>query len=338
MRVLITGGAGFIGSNFVHYWVKNHSADEVIVLDALTYAGNESNIAALKDTITFINGDITDEATVTTAMAGVDTVVHFAAESHNDRAIADPYIFTRTNVFGTHVLLEAARKAGVQRFHHISTDEVFGDIPLSEHWKFNETTRYNPRSPYSASKAGSDHIVRAYFETFKLPITISNCSNNFGPFQHPEKLIPRFIIRLLQGQKTAIYGKGDQVRDWLYVEDHCRAIDAILQKGKIGETYCVGGMTTDITNLEVTKKVLDILGLSEDRIEYVTDRPGHDAKYAIDWTKIKNELGWEPLHDFDTWLKTTVEWYQNNEAWWQSTFNEAEQFYKTKGEQVVNKN
>jgi dTDP-glucose 4,6-dehydratase len=335
MKILITGGAGFIGSNFTQYWVKHHPEDQVVVFDALTYAGNKQSLDSVASQITFIQGDITDRLAVDNAMEGVDFVVHFAAESHNDRAIADPFIFTRTNVIGTHTLLESARKAQVKRFHHISTDEVFGDIPLDQALKFNESTKYNPRSPYSASKAGSDHIVNAYFETYHLPITISNCTNNFGPFQHPEKLIPRSIIRLLQGQRVPIYGKGDQVRDWLYVGDHCRAIELILQRGQIGQTYCVGGMTKEITNLQVAQKLITALGLSEDLIEFVTDRAGHDVKYAIDWQKIHTELGWQPEHDFDSWLATTVEWYKNNEQWWKAQAKEAESFYQAQGEKVL---
>ena len=336
MKILITGGAGFIGSNFTHYWLNKHPEDSVIVFDALTYAGNKQSLDSVINKLTFIQGDITDRTAVDQAMDGVDCVVHFAAESHNDRAIADPFIFTRTNVIGTHTLLESARNAGVSRFHHISTDEVFGDIPLDEDIKFNESTKYNPRSPYSASKAGSDHVVNAYFETYKLPITISNCTNNFGPYQHPEKLIPRSIIRLLQGQRIPIYGAGNQVRDWLYVKDHCRAIDLILQKGRPGQTYCVGGMTEEVTNLQVAQKLIEALELSEDQIEFVTDRAGHDVKYAIDWKKIQTELGWQPEHNFDSWLTTTVEWYKNNEQWWKAQAEEAESFYKARGEKVLN--
>jgi dTDP-glucose 4,6-dehydratase len=337
MKLLITGGAGFIGSNFVHYWIKNHPDDQIVVLDKLTYAGNLANLENVKDKITFIEGDIALEKDVDRAMDGVDTVVHFAAESHVDRSINDPFVFSRTNVLGTHVLLEAARKNNIKRFHHVSTDEVFGDIPLEEHWKFNESSPYNPRSPYAASKAGSDHLVRAYGATYNVPFTISNCSNNFGTYHHPEKFIPRSIVRLLQGKNIPIYTPGNQIRDWLYVEDHCRAIELILEKGNLGETYCIGGMTEEISNLEVAKKIIAIMELDENRIEHVTDRPGHDVKYAVDWTKINRELGWQPLHSFDEWLKTTVEWYKNNEAWWQEAAHESEQFYQSKGETVLNK-
>lgn len=335
MRLLITGGAGFIGGNFVHHWVKNHPEDEVVVLDKLTYAGNLSTLEPVKDKITFVEGDIADETIVRQAMTGVDCVVHFAAESHVDRSIHDPYIFTRSNALGTHVLLETARQLGIQRFHHISTDEVFGDIPLDATWKFNETSPYKPSSAYSASKAAADHMVRAYYHTFGLPVTISNCSNNFGPYHYPEKFIPRSIIRLINGDNIRLYTPGNQIRDWLYVDDHCRAIEAILEKGKIGETYCVGGMANGISNIEVAKKLLAILDLEEDRMELVTDRPGHDVKYDIDWTKINHELGWEPKHTFDEWLQETVVWYQNNEKWWKPLATESENFYKTKGEEII---
>jgi len=335
MKLLITGGAGFIGSNFVHYWIKNHPDDSIRVLDKLTYAGNLANLDDVKDKIEFVQGDVAEPAIVSQAMNGIDTVVHFAAESHVDRSINDPYIFTHTNVLGTHVLLEAARQAGVKRVHHISTDEVFGSIALDENRKFDENSPYHPNSPYAASKAASDHLVRAYAETYQLPTTISSCSNNFGPYQHPEKFIGRSIIRLLEGQNVRVYTPGNQIRDWLHVNDHCHAIDLILQKGKIGETYCVGGMTAGISNIEVAKKILSLMNQGEDRLELVTDRPGHDVKYDVDWTKIKNELAWEPAHNFDDWLKETIDWYKNNEAWWKPLAQESEQFYQTKGETIV---
>ncbi len=335
MKILITGGAGFIGSNFVKFWHQNHPQDQITVIDKLTYAGNLANLKDVSENITFIEGDIADPEIVAKAMEGADTVVHFAAETHVDRSIHDPFIFTKTNVLGTHVLLETARKLNISRFHHISTDEVFGDIQLEENWKFTETTPYNPRSPYASSKAASDHLVRSYHQTYQLPITISNCSNNFGPFHHPEKFIPRSIIRLLEGKNIPIYTPGNQVRDWLYVEDHCRAIELILQNGKVGETYTIGGMTQEISNLDVAKLILKILELPEDRIELVTDRPGHDVKYAVDWTKINAELGWKPLHNFEDWLKETVDWYKNNKQWWEPLAMESEKFYQTKGEQVI---
>ncbi len=335
MKLLITGGAGFIGANFVHYWKKSHPDDSLIILDKLTYAGNLESIAPVKDSITFIEGDITDQKLVREAMTGVDCVVHFAAESHVDRSIEDPYIFTRSNVLGTHVLLETARQLNIQRFHHISTDEVFGSIPLEINTKFNESSSYNPNSPYAASKAGSDHLVRSYIETYKFPATISNCSNNFGPYQYPEKFIPRSIIRLLQGQNIRLYAPGNQIRDWLFVDDHCRAIDLILQKGRIGETYCIGGMTTEVSNEKVAEQILDIMGLEDDRIEYITDRAGHDVKYAVDWNKIHRELDWEPQHNFEEWLAQTIAWYKENEAWWKPLAKESEQFYQKKGEIVL---
>jgi dTDP-glucose 4,6-dehydratase len=318
MKLLVTGGAGFIGSNFVHYWLQYHQADEVVVFDALTYAGNLENLKPAEGNmqLRFIKGDITDAAAVEAVVAECDVIVHFAAESHVDRSIIDASAFVKTNVLGTHVLLEAARKHN-KRFHHVSTDEVFGSLELDSAEKFNETTPYNPSSPYAASKAGSDHLVRAYYHTHGLPITISNCSNNFGPFHFPEKLIPLAITNLLEGKKVPVYGDGLNVRDWLYVHDHCRAIELILEKGKIGETYCVGGMTQDISNLDVVKTIIQLLGQSEDMIEFVKDRPGHDRRYAIDWTKIKTELGYEPRADFAASLALTVEWYKGNRDWWQ---------------------
>lgn len=318
-KLLVTGGAGFIGSNFILYWLKNHPEDEVVNFDKLTYAGNLENLKSIEgnSNYLFVKGDICSVTEVNAVMSGIDTVVHFAAESHVDRSIMEPASFVLTNVVGTQVLLDAALKNNVKRFHHVSTDEVFGALDLDSSDKFDESTRYDPHSPYSASKAGSDHLVRAYHDTFGLPITITNCSNNFGPYQFPEKIIPLAITNVIEGKKIPIYGDGHYVRDWLYVEDHCRAIDVVLSKGKVGETYCVGGMTQDVNNLELAKKILNLLGASEDQIEFVKDRPGHDRRYAIDWSKIKNELGWEPLNSFDEWLEKTVEWYKENKGWWQ---------------------
>ncbi len=318
MKILVTGGAGFIGSNFILYWIKNHPEDQIVNLDKLTYAGNLENLKSVQDNSNykFIKGDICDFETVQKAMTDVDTVVHFAAESHVDRSITEPAPFIKTNILGTQVLLDSSLKKGIKRFHHISTDEVFGSLDLSSKEKFNEKTKYDPRSPYSASKASSDHLVSAYYHTFGLPITITNCSNNFGPYQFPEKLIPLAITNLLEDKKVPLYGDGLYVRDWLYVEDHVRAIEKVLEKGKIGETYCVGGMTQDLDHLALIKKILMILGKDESFIEFVKDRPGHDRKYAIDWSKIRNELGWKPLHDFDEWLVSTVEWYKENKKWW----------------------
>ncbi|MBI2028311.1 MAG: dTDP-glucose 4,6-dehydratase [Candidatus Levybacteria bacterium] len=317
-RILVTGGAGFIGSNFILYWLKKYPNDKIINLDSLTYAGNLENLRLIERNLnySFVKGNICDLDIVEKSMQGVDTVVHFAAESHVDRSIKKPSDFILTNVVGTQILLDAALRNDVKRFHHISTDEVYGSLELRDTNKFNERTNYNPRSPYSASKAGSDHLVKAYYETYGLPITISNCSNNFGPYQFPEKMIPLAITNVIEDKKVPVYGDGLYVRDWLYVEDHCRAIDLILQKGKVGETYCIGGLTDDINNLTVARKILKILGKDENMLEFVKDRPGHDRKYAIDWSKIKSELGWGPLHSFDEWLEKTVEWYRNNERWW----------------------
>src|SRR3990167_7110901 len=321
-KVLVTGGAGFIGSNFIHYWLKNHPADFVVNLDKLTYAGNRQNLKAVENSpnYSFIKGDICDPQIVKKAMKGVDVVVHFAAESHVDRSIMDPSVFVKTNVLGTQVLLNEALDANVGRFHHISTDEVFGALELDDPQRFTEETPYSPRSPYSASKAAADHLVRAYHVTYKLPITITNCADNFGPFQYPEKLISLSITNVLEGKKVPIYGDGLYVRDWLYVDDHCRAIDLVIAKGKVGETYCIGA-SNDIANIEVIKKILQIMGESQDKIEYVKDRPGHDRRYAIDATKIKKELGWKPVYDFGQAVKLTVKWYQQNMGWWQKLKN-----------------
>lgn len=323
MKILVTGGAGFIGSNFILYWMKNHLEDEIVNLDKLTYAGNLENLKTVEENknYKFVKGDICDIQTVDEVTGGIDTIVHFAAESHVDRSITDPAPFITTNVLGTQILLDAALKNKVKRFHHISTDEVFGSLDLDSKEKFNENTKYDPRSPYSASKASSDHLVNSYFHTFGLPITITNCSNNFGPYQFPEKLIPLAITNLLEDKKVPIYGDGLYVRDWLYVEDHVRAIETVLDKGKVGETYCVGGMMEDVNHLTLTKKLLDLLEKDESYVEFVKDRPGHDRKYSVDWSKIKNDLGWKPLHNFDEWLKKTVDWYRENKKWWMDIKN-----------------
>lgn len=332
MRILVTGGAGFIGANFIHYWLTHHPEDEVVNFDKLTYAGNLENLSSIEKNprYRFVQGDICLLSDVVPVMEGIDTVVHFAAESHVDRSILEAAPFITTNVVGTQVLLDAALKAKVKRFHHVSTDEVFGSLALVSKAKFHEATPYDPRSPYSASKAGSDHLVRAYAHTFGLPVTITNCSNNFGPYQFPEKLIPLAITNLLEGKHIPVYGDGLYVRDWLHVDDHCRAIDAVLANGKVGETYCIGGLTEDINNLTIIKKILSIMGKDESSIEYVTDRPGHDRRYAVDWTKIHNELGWSPEHDFDTWLASTVAWYEKNEAWWKRVKSGAYKAYYEK--------
>jgi dTDP-glucose 4,6-dehydratase len=310
MTILVTGGAGFIGSNFILYWLKKYPNDNIINLDKLTYAGNLDNLKEIENNknYEFIQGDICDKELVNDVVKGVDLIVHFAAETHVDRSIADSTDFIRTNVLGTQILLEVAKNNGRIRFHHISTDEVFGSLK-SDDPKFNERTPYDPRSPYSASKAASDYLVRAYFHTHGLPITISNCSNNYGPRQYPEKLIPLFISNLLQNKTVPIYGKGENIRDWIYVDDHNAGVDAIIQKGKIGETYCLGG-GNELTNLEITKMILSILDKDESLIKYVADRPGHDFRYAIDYSKAKDELGWEPQTDFKKGLEKTVEWYK----------------------------
>jgi dTDP-glucose 4,6-dehydratase len=337
MKILVTGGAGFIGSNFILYWVKNHPEDEIVNFDSLTYAGNLENLVDVEKNphYTFIKGDITRVQDVEKALIGIDTIVHFAAESHVDRSISDPAAFVRTNVLGTQVLLDAAVKNHTKRFHHISTDEVFGSLALEDHTKFSENTPYNPRSPYSASKAGSDHLVRAYATTFGLPITITNCSNNFGPYQFPEKLIPLAITNVLEGKKVPVYGDGLYVRDWLYVDDHCRAIDVVLNKGKVGETYLVGGMSQLLPNIEIIKKILQIMEKDESHIEFVKDRPGHDRKYDVDFSKIHNELGWQPEHSFEEYLVKTIDWYKTHENWWKDVKSGAYKDYYKKQYDII---
>jgi len=314
MKLLITGGCGFIGSNFIYYWLKKYQGDKIVNLDALTYAGNVDNLKDLpnRQNYEFVLGNICDPQIVDEVMKETELVVHFAAESHVDNSIVDSTPFVKTNVLGTQVLLDAALKNGKKRFHHISTDEVFGSLGPNDP-PFNENTPYDPRSPYSASKAAADHLVRAYWHTHQLPITISNCSNNYGPHQHKEKLIPLFITNLLQNKKVPVYGTGQNIRDWLYVDDHCSAIDAIISRGKIGETYLIGGKGNkekEITNLELDKKLIELLGRDESLIEYVTDRPGHDFRYAIDDHKIRTELEWQPQINFEEGLKKTIEWYK----------------------------
>lgn len=334
MKLLVTGGAGFIGSNFIRYWFKKHPSDKIVNLDKLTYAGHLSSTKDFSNyqNYKFIKGDIVNPKVVDSAIRGADYLVHFAAESHVDRSIVGPKVFTTTNVIGTQVLLDAALKYKVKRFHHVSTDEVFGSLSLNSKEKFSESTFYDPRSPYSASKAASDHLVRSYHKTYGLPITITNTSNNYGPYQDPEKFLPRAVTNLINGKKVPIYGDGKYVRDWLYVEDHCRAIDVVLKKGKGGETYLVGGLTNDVNNLEVTRRLLKIFGKNESQIKFVKDRPGHDRRYAVDWSKIKRELGWKPKYNFDNWLEKTVEWYKENEWWWRPLKEEAEKLYKKTGQ------
>lgn len=321
MKILVTGGAGFIGSNFVYYELDNYPNDEVICLDKLTYAGNlETLEVAMKNPkFKFIKGDIADRAFVDELFASEkpDVVVNFAAESHVDRSIENPEIFLQTNVIGTSVLMDACRKYGNIRYHQVSTDEVYGDLPLDRpDLFFTETTPLHTSSPYSASKASADLLVQAYYRTYKLPVTISRCSNNYGPYHFPEKLIPLMIANVLNDKNLPVYGKGENVRDWLYVEDHCSAIDLIIRKGKIGEVYNIGGHN-ERTNLEVVKTIIKELGKSEDLIEFVTDRPGHDRRYAIDPTKIHNELGWLPATKFDDGIKKTIDWYLTHKSWWE---------------------
>jgi dTDP-glucose 4,6-dehydratase len=316
--LLVTGGAGFIGSNFVHYWLKNHPEDQIINLDALTYAGNLANLKAIENLSNyhFVQANICDRQIVSELMNGVDIVVHFAAESHVDRSIIDPGLFLQTNVIGTQVLLEAALKHKVERFHHISTDEVFGALSLDSGKKFDKNTAYNPHSPYSASKAAADHLVRAYGDTYNLPFTISNCSNNYGEYQFPEKMIPLAITNLIDDQKVPVYGDGLYVRDWLYVQDHCRGIEAALTKGKIGETYLFGGLYKDVNNLDLIKMIIRLMGKSENAIEMVKDRPGHDRRYSVDFSESKKALDWQPSVDLEEGLQKTINWYQDNQDWW----------------------
>jgi dTDP-glucose 4,6-dehydratase len=320
MKIIVTGGAGFIGGNFVYYELKN-SADEIICLDKLTYAGNLETLADAQanEKFKFVRADIADREAIYKLFEEEkpDVIVNFAAESHVDRSIEDPELFLRTNIIGTSVLLDACKKFGIKRFHQVSTDEVYGDLPLDRpDLFFTETTNLHTSSPYSASKAAADLLVQAYQRTYKIPATISRCSNNYGPYHFPEKLIPLMIINALHDKKLPVYGKGINVRDWLYVEDHCAAIDLIIRKGTVGEVYNIGGHN-ERTNLEVVKTILKILDKSEDLIEFVTDRKGHDQRYAIDPTKITNELGWTPQTKFDDGIKKTVAWYLENRAWWE---------------------
>lgn len=320
-KLLVTGGAGFIGSNFILYWLAKYPQTEIYNLDKLTYAGNLENLKSVEQNshYHFVQGDIVNPRLINRIIKEnhIDTIVHFAAESHVDRSISDPAPFIKTNIEGTYVLLEAALKNHISRFHHISTDEVYGSLELNTKQKFTEKTPYDPHSPYSASKAASDHLVKAYWSTYNLPMTISNCSNNFGPYQFPEKFIPLAITNILEGKKVPVYGDGLYVRDWLYVLDHCEAIDLILHKGKLGQTYLIGGLTQDIANLEIVKKILRIMNKNEDYIQFVKDRPGHDRRYAIDWSRMKQELDWQPKHSFDQALRKTIEWYIEEIKWWQ---------------------
>lgn len=332
MKILVTGGAGFIGGNFVHYMLKKYPNYEIVCLDKLTYAGNLSTLDAVMDNpnFTFCKGDIADSEFVDKLFAEhkFDIVVNFAAESHVDRSIENPQIFLITNIIGTQVLMDACRKYGNIRYHQVSTDEVYGDLPLDRpDLFFKEDTPIHTSSPYSSSKAGADLLVLAYYRTFGLPVTVSRCSNNYGPYHFPEKLIPLMISRALANESLPVYGNGLNVRDWLYVEDHCRAIDLIIHKGKIGEVYNVGGHN-EKSNIDIVKTILKLLGKSEDLITFVEDRKGHDMRYAIDPTKIYNDLGWLPETKFEDGIKKTIDWYLNNKKWWKDIISgEYKEYY-----------
>ncbi len=316
MRILVTGAAGFIGSNFVHYWLERHPDDAVVALDLLTYAGNRANLDGAE--APFVQADIADLDILENVLREheVDTVVNFAAESHNSLAIIDPGRFFHTNVLGTQALLEASRRTGVERFHHVSTCEVYGDLPLDSDESFTEDSPYRPRTPYNASKAGGDHAVRAYFETWELPITITNCSNNYGPFQFPEKVIPLFVTNALDDRPLPMYASTQNRREWLHVRDHCRSIELALEKGEPGETYNVGS-AVEASIEEIADRVLELTGKPDSLKTIVPDRPGHDRRYLLDSSKIGRELGWEPEIGFEDGLRETVEWYAANRAWWE---------------------
>lgn len=322
MKIIVTGGAGFIGGNFIHYMMDRYPDYQILCVDSLTYAGNMETLEIVANNLNFkfFKTDISDRDAIYTIFEEEkpDAVVNFAAESHVDRSIEDPGIFLQTNIIGTQVLLDACRKYGIKRYHQVSTDEVYGDLPLDRtDLFFTEETPIHTSSPYSASKAAADLLVQAYFRTYSLPVTISRCSNNYGPYHFPEKLIPLMIANALYDKSLPVYGKGENVRDWLYVEDHCRAIDMIIHNGTVGEVYNIGGHN-ERTNLEVVKTILKEIGKPESLITYVTDRKGHDMRYAIDPTKIRRELGWEPTTMFDDGIKKTIKWYLENRKWWEN--------------------
>jgi dTDP-glucose 4,6-dehydratase len=331
MRILVTGGAGFIGSNFVHHLIE-HTDHTVTVLDKLTYAGNLASLEGLPDDrFEFVRGDIADAALVDELFGRHDAVVHYAAESHNDNSLNDPRPFLDTNIVGTYTLLEAARRHGI-RLHHISTDEVYGDLELDDPERFTESTPYNPSSPYSSTKAGSDLLVRAWVRSFGVQATISNCSNNYGPYQHVEKFIPRQITNVLRGERPKLYGTGENVRDWIHADDHSSAVLTILEKGRIGETYLIGA-DGEKNNKDVVEQILTELGQPSDAYDLVTDRPGHDLRYAIDSTKLRAELGWAPRYgDFAAGLAATIAWYRDNEAWWAPQKEATEAKYRASGQ------
>ncbi|TRW47663.1 dTDP-glucose 4,6-dehydratase [Georgenia yuyongxinii] len=331
MRVLITGGAGFIGANFVHQTLEDRPDAEVTVLDKLTYAGNAESLRGVSDRVKLVEGDVADADTVDPLVAQSDLVVHFAAESHNDNSLNDPTPFVTTNLIGTFTLLEAVRRHGT-RYHHISTDEVYGDLELDDPAKFTEHTPYNPSSPYSSTKAGSDLLVRAWVRSFNVAATLSNCSNNYGPYQHIEKFIPRQITNLIDGVKPKLYGAGQNVRDWIHVRDHNTAVWRIIDAGQIGETYLIGA-DGEMNNKEVVELILELMGHDPHDYEHVADRPGHDLRYAIDNTRLCEELGWEPeFKDFRSGLADTIAWYKENEAWWRPQKAEVEAKYAAQGQ------
>lgn len=333
MRLLVTGGAGFIGANFVQQTVADRPDVTVTVLDALTYAGNRASLDPVADRIDFVHGDISDLDLVDELVSGVDTVVHFAAESHNDNSLAEPWPFVQTNIVGTYSLLQAVRRHEV-RYHHVSTDEVYGDLAPNEP-AFTETTAYNPSSPYSATKASSDLLVRAWTRSFGVRATLSNCSNNYGPYQHVEKFIPRQITNLIDGVRPRLYGAGHQVRDWIHVEDHNRAVWDILDRGRIGQTYLIGA-EGELDNKTVVQLLLAAFGRDADDFDHVTDRRGHDQRYAINATLLRNELGWAPRYaDFTAGLESTIQWYRDNESWWRPGKAGTEQAYAAAGEQTL---
>lgn len=330
-RLVVTGGAGFIGSNFVHHVIER-TDDHVTVLDKLTYAGNRASLDGLpEDRLTFVHGDIADPSVVDELVADADAVVHYAAESHNDNSLHDPRPFLDTNIIGTYTLLEAARRHGT-RFHHISTDEVYGDLALEDPTRFSESTPYNPSSPYSSTKAGSDLLVRAWVRSFGVQATISNCSNNYGPYQHVEKFIPRQITNVIRGIRPKLYGSGENVRDWIHAEDHSSAVLTILDKGVVGETYLIGA-DGEKDNKTVVELILELMGERADAYDHVTDRAGHDLRYAIDSTKLRTELGWTPrFRDFEAGLADTIRWYRDHESWWAGAKDGVEAFYAAKGQ------
>lgn len=335
MKLLITGGAGFIGANFVHYTIRNHPDCQVTVVDKLTYAGNRASLAPVADKISFVEGDICDAALMDKLVADSDIVVHFAAESHNDNSLRDPWPFVNTNIIGTYTILEAVRKHD-KRLHHISTDEVFGDLELDDPNRFTETTAYNPSSPYSGTKAGSDHLVRAWIRSFGLKATISNCANNYGPYQHIEKMIPRQITNILCDIQPKLYGQGLNVRDWIHVDDHNSAVHLILEKGVPGETYIVGADNDHTNNKMVFEMILELMGKPKDWYEHVIDRPGHDMRYAMNSTKLRTTLGWQPQYTdqngMQNGLTQTIDWYKANRDWWQAEKAEVEAAYAKVGQ------